>query len=197
LTDETPLSGVPAPEQPTSADASWAPATGGSSGPTLPPAGGSVFAAPVIATHATGLQLAGFWIRFAGLLVDGILFYVVNVILSTIFLSTTTTTVDGIAISTRTGPVALIEVILIALELGYVTYFWTTTGATLGQTLVGIKVVDATTGEILKPSQAVIRYVGMIISGIPLLLGYIWAAFDPKKQGWMDKIANTQVVKAR
>jgi uncharacterized RDD family membrane protein YckC len=133
----------------------------------------------------------------AGLLVDGILFYVIYVILSALFLSMTTVSIGGITTTAVTGPLALIDLILIAVELAYFTWFWTNRGATLGQTLVGIKVVDADSGEMLKTSQAVIRYCGLVISGIPLLLGYIWAAFDPKKQGWMDKLANTQVVKAR
>jgi uncharacterized RDD family membrane protein YckC len=70
-------------------------------------------------------------------------------------------------------------------------------GATLGRRLVGIRVVDADTGEPLKPGQALIRYVGYIISGLPIFIGFIWAAFDSRKQGWMDKLAGTQVVKVR
>jgi hypothetical protein len=36
--------------------------------------------------------------------------------------------------------------------------------------------------------------VGYIISGLALSLGFIWLAFDPKRQGWHDKIARTYVV---
>ncbi len=38
-------------------------------------------------------------------------------------------------------------------------------------------------------------YAGYIISAIPLLLGFIWAAFDARKQGWHDKIASTVVIR--
>jgi len=140
--------------------------------------------APGTGGQAASLPLAGFWIRFFGLLVDGILFAIVNLLLSALFLSTTTTTVGGIQITVSTGPRLLIDAILLVVELAYCTWFWTNRGATLGQMLVGIRVVDADTGQLLKPSQAVVRYLGYIISGIPLLLGYIWAAFDPRKQGW-------------
>lgn len=136
--------------------------------------------AQVTANQATGLPLAGWWTRFAGIVVDGILFGIIEAILNAIF-------------SAR----GLVELIIIVLELAYVTYFWTSTGSTLGQMLVGIKVVDKDSGHNLKPSQAVVRWIGLIISGIPIFLGYIWAAFDPQKQGWMDKLANTQVVKTR
>jgi uncharacterized RDD family membrane protein YckC len=30
-----------------------------------------------------------------------------------------------------------------------------------------------------------------------LLLGLVWVAFDPRKQGWHDKIAGTVVVRPR
>jgi uncharacterized RDD family membrane protein YckC len=41
------------------------------------------------------------------------------------------------------------------------------------------------------------RYVGYIISTIPLCLGFLWVGFDSKKQGWHDKIAGTVVVRNR
>lgn len=136
--------------------------------------------AQVAANQATGLPLAGFWIRFVGLFVDGIIFTVFEVILRAIFNS-----------------LGLIDIIVLVVEVCYFTYFWTNSGATPGQMLVGIKVVDMDSGQNLKASQAVIRWIGMFISGLCLLIGYIWAAFDPKKQGWMDHLANTQVVRVR
>ena len=33
-------------------------------------------------------------------------------------------------------------------------------------------------------------------SALPLLLGLIWVALDPRKQGWHDKLAGTVVVSA-
>jgi uncharacterized RDD family membrane protein YckC len=32
---------------------------------------------------------------------------------------------------------------------------------------------------------------------LPLCLGFIWVAFDRKKQGWHDKIARTVVVRVK
>jgi uncharacterized RDD family membrane protein YckC len=34
-----------------------------------------------------------------------------------------------------------------------------------------------------------------VISGVALDIGFIWVAFDPRKQGWHDKIASTFVVR--
>ncbi len=57
-----------------------------------------------------------------------------------------------------------------------------------------LTIVDAKTGK--KPTliQFVLRYVSYFLSCI-FFLGFIWIAFDKKKQGWHDKIAGTVVVK--
>ena len=163
----------------------------GGAGELPPPLGGSGAPAAVAAT-----ELAGFWVRFVGLFIDGLIFFVVELVLGAIFTTTTTEVVSGVAVTVRTGS-SLPTVIIILLELAYFSWFWTNRGASPGQQLVGIRVVDSETGGPLKPSQAVVRYIGYLISGIPLLLGYLWAAWDPKKQGWMDKLAGTQVVRSR
>lgn len=38
---------------------------------------------------------------------------------------------------------------------------------------------------------------GKLISGVLFRLGYIWAAFDDKKQTWHDKIAKIYAVETR
>jgi uncharacterized RDD family membrane protein YckC len=63
--------------------------------------------------------------------------------------------------------------------------------------LLSLRVVDAKTGNNLTVGQSIARYAGYIIAGIPFCLGYIWAAFDSKKQGWHDKIAGTVVVRSK
>jgi uncharacterized RDD family membrane protein YckC len=69
-------------------------------------------------------------------------------------------------------------------------------GATPGKMLLGMKVVDQN-GHQPSIGTAFVREVpGKIVSGIVLGLGYIWAAFDARKQGWHDKMAGTHVVRA-
>ncbi len=60
---------------------------------------------------------------------------------------------------------------------------------------LNIKVVK-TDGSQLDLVGALLRYVGLVISIVPLFIGVIWAAFDAQKQGWHDKIAGTYVVRA-
>ena len=61
--------------------------------------------------------------------------------------------------------------------------------------MMNLKVVKAEGGRLLTPGEAVLRYIGQIISGIAILLGYLWVIWDPKHEAWHDKIAGTKVIK--
>ena len=78
-----------------------------------------------------------------------------------------------------------------------VILLWRYYQATPGKMIFKATIVDAKTGG--KPSlrQLIIRYLGYIISIIPLGLGIFWVAFDKKKQGFHDKLANTVVVQPK
>lgn len=80
------------------------------------------------------------------------------------------------------------------LNVIYFTYFHGTTGQTLGKKIFGLKVVQKT-GEPMTMGIAFLRWVGYLISALILYLGFIWIAFDRRKQGWHDKIAGTCVIK--
>lgn len=77
----------------------------------------------------------------------------------------------------------------------YTLFFWLKFSATPGKMLLGLKVVDAQTGENINLRRSLIRYIGYIVAMIPLFLGYLWVAFDKRKQGWHDKMAGTAVVR--
>jgi uncharacterized RDD family membrane protein YckC len=92
-------------------------------------------------------------------------------------------------------PMALADLLALVAGIAYQVYFWTSTGQTPGKMLMGLKVVNAQTGELLDTGGAAIRYVGYIVSGIPIYLGFLWVIWDPKHEGWHDKIAKTKVIK--
>lgn len=73
--------------------------------------------------------------------------------------------------------------------------FWLRYKATPGKLLTKLEVVDALTGLQVRPGQAIIRYLGYIPSGLAFFIGFIWVAFDKRKQGWHDKLARTVVVR--
>ena len=87
--------------------------------------------------------------------------------------------------------------ISIVLTSIYHIYFLThNDGQTPGKAAMKIKIVKLN-GRKLTGGDAFIRNViGYMLSWI-FLLGFIWATFDQKNQGWHDKMANTVVVKTR
>ncbi|MBC7620480.1 MAG: RDD family protein, partial [Candidatus Saccharibacteria bacterium] len=78
-----------------------------------------------------------------------------------------------------------------------IVLFWIYRQATPGKIAIGAHIVDAMTGGKPSTRQLLIRYVGYYVSTIPLFLGMIWVAFDPRKQGWHDKMAGTVVVRKK
>jgi uncharacterized RDD family membrane protein YckC len=125
---------------------------------------------------------AGFWIRFLAILIDGVILFVINLILAAVLNSSTTG---------RSGIQTLLGLI-------YYVYFWSSAspwpGQTVGNKLLNIRVIK-TDGSDLSLVVGLIRYVGLVVSILVIFIGVIWAAFDPNKQGWHDKIAGTYVIK--
>ena len=100
---------------------------------------------------------------------------------------------------------AILYGILNAIHLGgldslagtiYFVYCWSTTGQTLGDMAMKIKVAR-TDGQPLSIGTGIVRYVGYAISIAVIFIGVLWVLWDPNKQGWHDKIANTVVVRTQ
>lgn len=75
----------------------------------------------------------------------------------------------------------------------YQIFFLTLANRTIGKGLMGLQVVPLKGGRI-GVLRATLRYLGYIISIIPLFLGFIWILISRRRQGWHDKIAGTCVV---
>jgi uncharacterized RDD family membrane protein YckC len=123
---------------------------------------------------------AGFWQRFAALLLDGLILLVPSIILLVIF---------------KQG--ALYQLLSTLMSLGYFTYFeGGPSGQTLGKRALGIRVYDFRQGGPIGYGRGLLRQIGKYISGLVILLGYLWMLWDKEKQTWHDKIAGTVVVPA-
>ncbi len=186
MTDST-----PPPPGPPSPPPGWSPAA-----PGPPPPGAYLDSARVPSGLPGGVVLAGFWIRLAGFFVDWLLFFAISFGLSLIWSTRQVTVVGGSTVVFH-GSTAAVDLVVLVLEIVYFTWLWSSWGASLGQQLVGVKVIDASTGDRPRLSQALVRFVGYVISALCILLGFIWVAFDGRKEGWMDKLASTLVVRAR
>lgn len=74
---------------------------------------------------------------------------------------------------------------------------WYLFSASPGKLMLGMKIVDATTGKPPRNGQNIGRYLGYFVSMLGIFLGFLWVGFDPRKQGWHDKMAGTVVVYKR
>ena len=140
---------------------------------------------------AEELEYVGFWPRVGAALIDSLLVVMLTAPLVTWIYGReywyTTQLLHGPADFLITWVLPAIAVIL----------FWMYRQATPGKMAIGARVVDAVTGQPPTTRQLVIRYLGYYVSTIPLLLGLIWVAFDPRKQGWHDKLAGTVVIRSK
>jgi uncharacterized RDD family membrane protein YckC len=144
-------------------------------------------------------QYAGFWIRFLAFCVDS---------LWTTLLIAPLAVLTWPAAAPAGGPPADLEALrgwilaqapltlwqslLIALA---VVAFWLYRAATPGKMLFRAVIIDADGGGTPGAGRLVIRYLGYFVNLFALGLGFLWVAWDPRKQGWHDKLARTVVVR--
>jgi uncharacterized RDD family membrane protein YckC len=143
-----------------------------------------------------GLRFAGFWIRFVAYVIDYILANMINF---------TINFAAGLMVS-LIDPSALDE--SGNFSFGYTLFFYgigfviamvyytvpvVHWGATPGKLILGLRIVRPT-GEHIGYLRAIGRVFATILSAIPLLLGYVVAAFDGEKRALHDFICDTRVV---
>jgi uncharacterized RDD family membrane protein YckC len=153
----------------------------------------------------TGRRYGGFWRRFFAFLIDGAILYFVSLILFLIGLLVLGIKGDmtGRVLSSIKDPaqgMGLVAFLYIAVSLFagmvYFTGFHGIAGRTPGKMLLGLRVIQVS-GDPITPGTAFLRWVGYLISGQIFCLGFLWVAFDGRKQGWHDKIAATLVIRSR
>jgi uncharacterized RDD family membrane protein YckC len=147
-------------------------------------------------------RYVGFWARFLAMFIDNIwvtivLVLVVFALFGQDFMAMMAMPADGSAEMAGAAASGAAGSFLVQLLLPAILIigFWVWKAATPGKMLVSAEIVDAKT--LSKPStgQLIVRYIGYFISGIVFCLGFLWVAFDKRKQGWHDKIAGTLVVR--
>ncbi len=150
------------------------------------------------------VRYAGFWIRFVASVIDTILVsLIVGPLLWKIYGSAyfqdyvdlLQGRIDLAADRPMFAGPADMLVSLVLPAIGIVI-FWIARQATPGKMALSLRIVDANTHAPLSRVQAIVRYLGYYVSMLGLMLGFLWIAFDPRKQGWHDKMARTVVIRA-
>ena len=140
---------------------------------------------------ASEYQYAGFWVRLGASLLDTLILLIVTLPLLVAIYGD----YYWSSASLVKGPADIL--ISYVLPIVATILFWIYKSATPGKMAVKALIVDAKTGKAPTVQQSIIRYIGYIVSTIPLCLGFLWIAWDSKKQGWHDKMAGTVVIRPR
>jgi len=129
--------------------------------------------------------LAGFWRRFAALLIDAILIAIVAAPFGlTIY-------IGAGRLPIKYNPASpVLQFVYSWLMIGLAN------GRTVGCMALGIRVAGPD-GSRIDLSRAAARQAMAVVSGLVLLLGYLWAIWDHEKRTWHDMVANSRVFYTR
>lgn len=139
------------------------------------------------------MEYAGFWVRTGAALIDTVLFIMIAWPLLFAIYGSNYLEISGNSLAI--GPADVI--------INYIFPFigavilWVYKAGTPGKLVLGLRVVDAQSGEHLSMGQAIGRYLAYIPAMLALMMGIFWVAWDSRKQGWHDKLAGTVVIRQK
>jgi uncharacterized RDD family membrane protein YckC len=123
------------------------------------------------------VQYAGFWERFAAMLIDGFILVIPNYILQYV-----------------AGDTAGSVISLVMYWLYFALMESSDMQATPGKKALGLRVTDVD-GSPVSFGQATGRFFGRYLSMLIIFIGYLMMIWDDRKQTLHDKMASTLVVK--
>jgi uncharacterized RDD family membrane protein YckC len=165
-------------------------------GPTAPLPGDPPVPPAVQAAGPPPQALAGFWRRLAAAFLDWILVGVVAAAIGQLFgvevPSPPAAAGDAVNLQFQPTPGPFVLV-----ELAYFTWFHATSaGQSIGNRIMGIRVLDAASGRSLPSTRAFVRALMSSLSALPCFLGFFWMLWEPRKRTWHDIVADSLVVRA-
>ena len=162
-----------------------------------------------IQNSKSNIRYAGFWARFVATWID-MLIFVLPLGLLVYFISGRelldfSSFSESMAYAKEGNTLAALQHMphasakwepLLEISVAIVTIiFWKRwAGATPGKHLLGIHVVDAKSFGEINNKQAIIRYIGYIVSTLPLAIGLLMVAFHKQKRALHDILADTVVI---
>jgi uncharacterized RDD family membrane protein YckC len=71
------------------------------------------------------------------------------------------------------------------------------TGQTLGKKALGIRLLKEATGQPLGVGMALVRRIAHVLDSLACYLGWLWPAWDSKRQTFADKICSSIVIRSQ
>jgi uncharacterized RDD family membrane protein YckC len=153
-------------------------------------------------TQPGNFVYASFGRRFGAKFIDGLILWVVNMIIGAL----TGAAMGAIMLSggdptANTAAFVIIQLVStligMAMTVGYSLYFIRKQDATPGKKMLGLKVLRAD-GAKLSKGRIVGRYFAEIVSSLVMMIGYLMAAFDKEQRRALhDRMCDTRVIDVR
>ena len=89
------------------------------------------------------------------------------------------------------GP--FVQTILFVELFAFFAYFWVWRGQTIGMLAWGLRVETSDVSP-MRLGQALLRFIGAMLSIIALGIGYLWIYVDPDRRAWPDMLSRTHIV---
>jgi uncharacterized RDD family membrane protein YckC len=141
---------------------------------------------------------AGFWRRLGAFTLDLVVVLlgclVVAVFINILFFIALISTGGAAPTDSLLVQLAFFLILLVLTWLYFAGLESSAWQATAGKRLLGLLVTD-TAGRRLSFGRSTARYFAKLLSALPILIGYLLAAFTPRKQALHDIIAGTLVVR--
>ncbi|HWP42007.1 MAG TPA: RDD family protein, partial [Blastocatellia bacterium] len=163
----------------------------GSSDAAVAPAQARRYAPP---THALfgAFEQAGFGLRYGAWMFDFLITLIA--IMTFTFVVTAVSRTSVVGSNRDLVIVAVLTLLLIALNFVVLAGM---NGQTAGMRILGIRIVRVD-GRPFTIKDAALRHLaGYPLSMAGFFLGFLWMLWDPRQQGWHDKLARTIVVMTR
>ncbi|HEU5319587.1 MAG TPA: RDD family protein [Methylomirabilota bacterium] len=134
-----------------------------------------------------GRRPAGFWLRALALLVDLVLYAVVQFSLAAVAHAAW-----GPAIEDGPGFQVALALFTLLFTAVYTTVLHAAAGQTVGKLLAGVRVVDVD-GSLLSPGAAFLRYLSYYLSVLTFGFGFLMAGLRRDKRALHDLVAGSRV----
>jgi uncharacterized RDD family membrane protein YckC len=126
---------------------------------------------------------AGLLRRLGAMIYDGMI--VLAIWLLTLFV--------GVAIHNGAVVGPFVQSVLFIELFAFFAYFWVSRGQTIGMLAWDLR-IETDSGTALRPAQALLRFLGALLSLATLGVGYLWMYVDPDRRTWPDMLSNSRVV---
>ncbi len=87
---------------------------------------------------------------------------------------------------------AWVQSLLFVELFAFFAYFWIKRGQTVGMLAWRLRIVST---EPVTLRKVLMRFLGALLGGACLFIGYFWILFDAERRSWSDMLSGTQVVR--